>query len=525
VGSEDDLIHKVVLPFFEMIGYGSGSFELKFPVQGYRPNRPGRKPEADCAFFSGTIHDHNSSLLVAEIKRDEPGFPEQQARFYATNLFVPFYVAWIDFAFEVWQVQNYRPPALLGRYQLGDIDRTTLSELQELLSPDRIVEFCENNHVKQFDFDDRRKTIEAHYLERLATDLRTFKVLDLPGIRDLDSHYVELRLREIDVVPLRAVGDQIERGAHPEIIESAAGSGRTFSVSDLLGKTSAIAIIGDPGAGKTTLLRRLCLDNAHADSHLLPIFISIRELVSTGATLVEAALRQVRRYGNTDNPEFLFDAAVARGRLLLCVDGIDELDMEEPRNARAAVIRFNTELSDILGRHVGNTIVVTARRESWSICRPLLHQSLREFAVAPFARSAVRKFVSQWFRESPEDGERIIDALRARGWPSFATNPLLLTLTCACVPLQGELPERASELYARFLSFMLERWDVSRRISDRPPVPALDPEITSKLSRRTRVDLPQSTSRGVHADGSDYRIGQPLVTTEAARLDIPGCFS
>ena len=363
VGSEDDLIHKVVLPFFEIIGYGSGSFELKFPVQGYRPNRPGRKPEADCAFFSSAIHDQNSSLLVAEIKRDERGFPEQQARFYAINLFVPFYVAWTDFAFEVWQVQNYLPPALLGSYQLRDIDCTTLSALKELLAPNRIIEFCETNHIKQFDFDDRRKTIEAHYLERIATDMRTFKVLDLPGIRDLDSHYVELRLREINIVPLRAVGDQIERGTHPEIIELAMDSDRTLGLSELLGRTSAIAIIGDPGAGKTTLLRRLCLDNAYADSRWLPIFISIRELVATGATLVDAALRQVGSYGDTDNPEFLFDAALAQGKLLICIDGIDELDMDEPRDARAAVIRFNADLSDILSRHIRNTVLVTARRE------------------------------------------------------------------------------------------------------------------------------------------------------------------
>lgn len=40
-GSEDDLIHKIILPFFEVIGYGPDLFELKFPVKAYRPNRRG----------------------------------------------------------------------------------------------------------------------------------------------------------------------------------------------------------------------------------------------------------------------------------------------------------------------------------------------------------------------------------------------------------------------------------------------------------------------------------------------------
>src|SRR5580692_5532164 len=104
-GSEDDLIHKIILPFFQVIGYGPDLLELKFPVKAYRPNRRGRKPEADCVFFSSSTHDLRSSLLVAEIKRDDQQSPEHQARFYSANLFVPFYVSWSRLEFEVWQVQ------------------------------------------------------------------------------------------------------------------------------------------------------------------------------------------------------------------------------------------------------------------------------------------------------------------------------------------------------------------------------------------------------------------------------------
>jgi hypothetical protein len=480
-GSEDDLIHKIILPFFEVIGYGPDLFELKFPVKAYRPNRRGRKPEADCVFFSSSTHDLSSSLLVAEIKRDDQESPEQQARFYSANLFVPFYVSWSRLEFEVWQVQNFRPPSLIGRYRLDQIARALLSELSELLAPDQIAKFCAENEIKKFDLDERRKAIEARYLERLATDLRSFKALDLPQVRDLDAHYVELRLRELDVIPLRDVKEEIQQGVHPGTLEQESEGDRTFGVSDLLDKMSAIAIIGDPGAGKTTLLRRLCLDNAYADSRLLPIFVSIRDLVSTGETVVESTLRQISRYGNTQNPGYLYDSALAQGRILLCVDGIDELGIDEPKDARAAVVRFNADLSNILTRHPGNRVVVSARRESWPVCRPLLPQSLREFAVLPFTRSAMRLFVSKWFAESPENAERVIDALRARDWPSYATNPLLLTLTCACIPVQGEVPKRTSDLFDRFLSFILEQWDTTRRISERPPVPNLNPETTSQL--------------------------------------------
>lgn len=79
--------------------------------------------------------------------------------------------------------------------------------------------------------------------------------------------------------------------------------------------------------------------------------------------MVESALRQFSRYGNTQNPGYLYDAALAQGRILLCVDGIDELGIDEPKDAGAAVVRFNADLSNILTRHPGNPFVVSARRE------------------------------------------------------------------------------------------------------------------------------------------------------------------
>lgn len=480
-GSEDGLINKVVLPFLQVMGYGPDSYELKFPVQGYRPSRPGRKPEADCVFFSGPKHDEKSSLLVAEIKRDDPEFPEQQARFYSTNLFVPLYIAWSGLAFEVWQVQNFRAPALVGRYRLDQMNSVAFAELKELLAPGKVEKYCAENEIKLFNLDNRRQKLETQYLGRLAADLCSFKALDFPQIRDLDAHYIDLGLREHDQVPVRAVKAEIEQGEHPEAIGRNPEDGRTFHASDLLQSESAIAIIGDPGAGKSTLLRHLCLDNAYADSRRLPILVSVKELSATGETLVDCALRQIALYGNTDNPRYLYDDALAKGRILLCVDGIDELGIDDPKDARAAIVRFNAELSTILGPNTGNKIVITARRESWPACRPLLTQTLREFVLLPLTRSAVRTFVSKWFAKSPYDGERVIDSLRARDWPSYTTNPLLLTLTCGCIPAQGELPGRASELYDRFLSFILEQWDKTRRITDNPPVPSLVPEVASRL--------------------------------------------
>ena len=199
VSSEDDLIAKVVIPFFAILGYSDSSYELKYPVQGYRTQRRGRKPEADCVFFGGLPHGPDTSLLVAEIKRPES--PENQARFYAANLFVPCYVAWVDRSFEVWQLFNFHRPTLIRDYDLQSMSRRNLASLRDLLSSKNLTAFCKQNDIKSLTIDNKIRNIEYEYRSNLAQNLRLFKPFDFGIIRDLDQQYVPLNL--VEATPLQ----------------------------------------------------------------------------------------------------------------------------------------------------------------------------------------------------------------------------------------------------------------------------------------------------------------------------------
>lgn len=480
VGSEDDLIMKVVIPFFSILGYKKDQVELKYPISCYRPNKAGRKPEADCVFFSNSEHNINTSLLVAEVKRQDQTQPEEQARFYSANLFVPFYVTWEDFKFEIFQLHNFQAPSNLGRYSLHNLTSANIHDLKTILSPEAISSFCETNEIKIFDLDKNRRETEALYVDNLQKDLRYFKILDEAKRLDILQVYVTPYIRELvsRTIPIEDVECEIQEGIHPGALEGRLREMRqSFPIDQALGSSSTIAVIGDPGAGKTTLLKHLCIQHCFSDSSRLPIFIAVRELVAMEETLLEAICRNISRHGFTDNPESIYEKALAEGRLLLCVDGLDEMDIQDPAHARKTLRKLAVELSDIIGRNSQNIVVISARRESWPTCRPEIPSNFQEYEIIPFTPSSIRAFVSKWFDIEDEAlSKSLIDEFRLRGWPEFASNPLLLALTCIVYEKRGRLPDRLSVLYQRCMDVLLEEWDATRRISRRGIVHGLTPE-------------------------------------------------
>lgn len=484
-GSEDDLITKVVIPFFSHIGYSANQFELKYPISCYRPNKKGRKPEADCVFFSGANHNVNTSLLVTEVKRPDQPPAEEQARFYSANLFVPFYITWENFNFEIFQMQNFQAPSLLGKYSLTNLTFVEYGELKMMLSPSALSSFCERNEIKRFNISGEWKKSEGLYVDKLQETLRLFKILDMSKPRDILQGYVPLDICELtgEIIPEESVDSEIREGVHPSVLEKRLQHTREIlSINDLLNRLTALVIVGDPGAGKTMLLKHLCIQHCYSESSRFPVFIAVRELVATQHTISEAIDRQIARYSSMDAPEALRERVILDGRLLLCVDGFDELDIEDPLHARTALRNIAADLSDIIGKNNENAIVISARRESWPTCRPEIPSMFHEYLISPLSSSSIRAFVSKWFGSEEIDiYESLNDEFRLRGYPEFVSNPLLLALTCIVYDKRRQLPSRIAILYQRCIDILLEEWNLTRRISRREKVHGLTPEHKQDL--------------------------------------------
>ncbi|MCP3915281.1 MAG: NACHT domain-containing protein [bacterium] len=224
---------------------------------------------------------------------------------------------------------------------------------------------------------------------------------------------------------------------------------------------------GDPGCGKTTLVRHLAWELAgDPEQRWYPVYLRVRQLVEAGGGRGQPWAR-VRRlleeFGHDDIVLTDLEALRAEGRLLVILDGLDEVGRERAEAARSLITLLATE-------HMGpSPILVTCRRIGY---RPLGH-GFGEADVLPLGEDAQALLLRQCLNvlgrggggKSPETWVR--EFASEATLASFAENPLLLTLMAILVG-EGKRPAALrSQLYEQVIDLLLD----GRHKPDPQPVP------------------------------------------------------
>ncbi|WP_052069522.1 serine protease [Streptacidiphilus albus] len=292
----------------------------------------------------------------------------------------------------------------------------------------------------------------------------------------LDSNYLSLEL----------VGGRARHFPLPDT--EAAGATEPQRAEQALSGQRRVLIRGAAGSGKTTLMQWLATVTARRE--LPPPLAELRDCVP-----LLLRLRTLVRLGELPAPED-FLAAVAkpltglpgaagwvteqlrRGRLLLLVDGVDEVpEADRPR--------VRDWLLELLAAYPDARYVVTTRpsavREGW-----LSQAGFTELELLPMSRADVATFITTWHLAADagpdDDGNDDDRSERINGWRDallaavvakpdlgrLATTPLMCALICALNrDRNGYLPEGRMELYAAALEMLLVRRDRERGIAVR----------------------------------------------------------
>ena len=220
-----------------------------------------------------------------------------------------------------------------------------------------------------------------------------------------------------------------------------------------------LIVLGRPGAGKTTFLKYLALQCSLGEfqAQRVPMFIPIKDFAEmpTRSGLLDYINQQIASYGNSSLR--VADSLLQNGRMLILLDGLDEIKEQDSKWVVQEVQRFSMQ-------YPLNQFVMTCRLAT----HEYTFEKFTEVEVADFNQEQVAAFVYHWFAsKNPVLGDWVIEKLQSpdnRSMRELATNPLLLTLLCLIFEDCGESPLNRCELYKEGLEILLKKWDSKRNI-------------------------------------------------------------
>jgi hypothetical protein len=301
----------------------------------------------------------------------------------------------------------------------------------------------------------------AGYAQYIAAECGYIQLDGLPTDNDVGSR--RLRLENL-FVPLHLdikEGDTVEeRQAFGAVLKS----------------NPRLALLAAPGGGKSTLLKRLAVAYADParrsqiqddlpDRDWLPLFFRCRELRGLArasfAELLEALSRRegVRQHAGS----FLahVDRALLAGRVLLLVDGLDEIS--DPGDRAAFVSTLRTALQ----AYPGVGLVVTSREAGFRHVAAHLTPVCALATLSPFNGEDIRRLSVAWHSEVVADSDKVrADAQQLADTIAenhrirlLAVNPLLLTTLLLVRRWVGQLPTRRAVLYGEAVKVLTRTWN------------------------------------------------------------------
>jgi hypothetical protein len=270
-----------------------------------------------------------------------------------------------------------------------------------------------------------------------------------------------------------------------------------------------VVLLGEPGAGKSTCLRRLVHEaNLRSDHQVdtLPIYVQLREF--TAADLTIEHLRHILTPQLDPAPADEFDPPHSGGRVLLLLDGLDEIASKDERMALLEGIRT------LCAQAPSIRIIVTSREYSYN-------GELAEFThlrIEPFTIDRIGYWYLLSTGTAPTDSSRsrvFAALLRDASLRDLCGNPLMLAVVAEADARNWVTDGEKAPLLGRCVEMLTENWDATRGV-----VRWGTGTVTPRQMKTSLADL---SCMLVLQDRADFTVGdfEGLVASNVGIHDSP----
>lgn len=271
-----------------------------------------------------------------------------------------------------------------------------------------------------------------HYCARVAETNRKIRILGRGDPLNLSEIFLRIGLSQ--------------HGRHGE---------EYFQVDDLLGNKigNKILLSGGPGSGKSTILQYLQLESADNKCVYFPIATKFRTLVSLQDPLEKWAEDHLRGQIGEGLDFFSLPRSAAEPKLMLQLDGLDEVPDTEAERLTKEILRFSNQYPSV-------RLVITSRPSGF---RTSDFSEFDRFDIQPLREPEMRGYVVKVVPS--EHVERVWNVINSHPRIfDLATTPFLLALICSAFNELGRGAYQRATLFRSCIRFLLrsDDWEAKR---------------------------------------------------------------
>ena len=312
----------------------------------------------------------------------------------------------------------------------------------------------------------------ASYRRWLGEECGFIHLDGLPADTDLSA--TRLKLERL-FVPLKA-NLLPKPDDHPDVVQTLRGT--VHPIGELIEKTPHLALLAMPGGGKSTLLKRLATAYAFPERRKevaddlperdwLPLILRCRELRDRAHRPILELLDDIPLHAGLNAGECVafrdfIHGALRSGRILLLVDGLDEISDEGSRQT------FANHLRTFLAVFPQAALVVTSREAGFRLVAGVVAGACEQAKLAALDEEDVLSLCERWHVEVVGNNEKVRMEAKELGktiWDNrhirtLVENPLLLTTLLVVKRCVRELPRSRTALYREAIRVLVRTWNV-----------------------------------------------------------------